>query len=320
MTVHDRDPVLRRKLTPRMPPPAAESDSASGPAQGLARAFGRAISAAAPLVAEEPERQLRQATLPELLDSIDPEAFVTLLGPSPSGTALALVDQPGFATIIEALTIGRLGTRPPGPRRATPTDAALLTDVLNAAFAALGAEDPVGLLRCTRPVPDHRLLPILLEDVSYDLVALTATLVAGAVARPLRLMLALPRAEIVADLAEETPAEKGKAWSEALEEAVMRAPASLRAELGRVTMPLAEVLELGVGGALILPLSNLEEVRLVALDGTPQAIGRLGQSRGMRAIRLTGWPGGMPAQTMIDASPMRAANPLGLAFGEGDET
>jgi flagellar motor switch protein FliM len=81
-------------------------------------------------------------------------------------------------------------------------------------------------------------------------------------------------------------------WDQSLSASVMRAPASLRAELGRVTMPLSKVLELGVGGALTLPLSALEEVQLAALDGTVQAVGRLGQSRGMRAVRLTSWPNG----------------------------
>ncbi|PTX05418.1 hypothetical protein C8N33_101837 [Pararhodobacter aggregans] len=73
MSVHDRDPVLRRKLAPRPPPPSEEAALPAGPAALLARAFGRAISAAAPLVAEEPETHRKQASLAELLDSIDPE-------------------------------------------------------------------------------------------------------------------------------------------------------------------------------------------------------------------------------------------------------
>jgi flagellar motor switch protein FliM len=95
-----------------------------------------------------------------------------------------------------------------------------------------------------------------------------------------------------------------------LETAVMRAPASLRAELGRLTLPLSEVLDLGVGGALTLPLSALEEVRLTALDGTEQAVGRLGQSRGMRAIRLTALPSTSPGTSSLgfaDARPPSAA-------------
>src|SRR5690606_35713705 len=126
------------------------------------------------------------------LDGIDPDAFVTLLGGMDGPPALALVEQEGFATVIEAMTIGRLGTRAPGARRPTTTDAALLGEVLDATLRGLGVEDPLSALRCARPVPDHRLLPVLLDDVTYDMIALTAVLVSGSVSRPLRLMLALP--------------------------------------------------------------------------------------------------------------------------------
>ncbi|MFN4098594.1 MAG: FliM/FliN family flagellar motor switch protein [Pararhodobacter sp.] len=309
MTAQDRDPVLRRKLAPRSPPlPEAVPP---GPAPTLARAFGRAISDAAPLVAEEVAISHGSATLPELLDALETDAFVILLSTATGGPALALVDQEGFATVIEAMTIGRLGPRRPVARRPTPTDAALLAEVIDATLRGLGEGDPLSAVTCTRPVPDHRLLPVLLDDVDYDLVTLTAELISGDIVRAIRLMLALPHH---AALPAAPPAGAESAvqdWNDALEDAVMRAPAVLRAELGRVTLPLAEVLRLGIGSALTMPLSNLEEVRLIGLDGSCPAIGRLGQTRGMRAVRLTGWPGGLPA-AMTDASPP------GRAFAEAE--
>lgn len=315
MNAENRDPVLRRKLAPRTPPPAAEVPPlSSGPAATLVRTFGKALSAAAPLVAEEPALHRRTATLPELLDTIDSESFVTLLTGS-DGSALALVDQPGFGAVIEAMTMGRLGARASGPRRPTPTDAALLAEVIDAALCGLDPGDPCAGLRCGRPVPDHRLLPVLMDEGVYDLVALTAVVVSGPVSRPIRLMLALPRTEAAGGGAAADPVEPARDWGSALEEVVMGAPASLRAELGRVTLPLSEVLGLGIGSALTLPLSNLEEVRLVALDGATQAIGRLGQTRGMRAVRLTGGPGGLPPPAMIDAAPPGAAAGLAPAPG-----
>ncbi|MCB1390833.1 MAG: FliM/FliN family flagellar motor switch protein [Rhodobacteraceae bacterium] len=313
MTLHDRDPVLRRKLAPRTPPPATVE--VPGPAAQLSRAFGRAIAAVAPLVAEETAIHHKKASLAELLDSIETDAFVTLLSGG-DGSALALIDQAGFGAVIEAMTMGRLSPRSSAPRRPTPTDAALLARVIDASLRGLEPDDPLAGLSCGRPVPDHRLLPVLMDEGAYDLVALTAVVVSGNVSRPLRLMLAVPRPTDApgASTVAEDPVHD---WGEALEEAVMRAPASLRAELGRVTLPLAEVLALGVGSALNLPLSNLEEVRLAALDGSVQAIGRLGQTRGMRAVRLTGWPGGMPQAAMIDAAPPGAAAPA-MADGQGN--
>ncbi|WP_370206111.1 FliM/FliN family flagellar motor switch protein [Pararhodobacter marinus] len=313
MSVPDRDPVLRRKLTPRTPPPDPDAPVLSGRAGLLARSFGRAISDAAPLIAEDGALHWKTASLPELLDAIDTDAFVTLLDTAGGPPGLVTLDQEGFATVIEAMTIGRLGAARPGIRRPTGTDAALLGDILDTALHGLGAEDPVSAFRCARPVPDHRLLPVLLDEIAYDLVALTAVLISGDVTRPLRLMLALPQRPEEPDATDDTP--PARSWAEAMEDAVMGASADLRAELGRLRLPLAEVLALGPGGALTLPLSNLEEVKLVALDGTPHAIGRLGQTRGMRAIRLTGWPGGLQHHTMIDASPPRAQGTTGLASG-----
>ncbi len=286
-----------------------------GPAPMLARSFGRAVSLSAPLVSEEPDVQRKTATLPELLDSIDPDAFVTMIDSGEGYPALAIIEQEGFATVIEAMTIGRLGSRAPATRRPTTTDAALLGELLDATFRGLGAEDPCSAIRCGRPVQDHRLLPVLMDEVSYDIVTLNTTLVSGGVTRGMVIMLALPRA---ASGDEDDPVaveEAKKDWTDAMEDAVMASPANLRAELGRVTLPLSEVMKLGVGSTLTLPLSNLEEVKLVALDGATHAIGRLGQTRGMRAIRLTGWPNGTPQHTMIDAMPPTASGGFGGQLG-----
>lgn len=288
MALDRHDPPLRRKLTPRKPAPEGtatdDAGPAHGPASGLLRAVSRVLSASTPLMAEDASLHRKRASLPELLDAIEPDAFVVTLAGGDS-VGLALIDQSGFASLIEAMTIGRLSARPSPPRRATTTDSALLAGFLDSVLADLGA-DPVARHRCGRAMPDHRLIGVLLDDGEFDLVALTARLVCAQVSRPVRVMLALPRgAEAVDAAASAEPAKPG--WTAALEAAVLAAPTNLRAELGRVTLPLAEVLELGVGSALILPLSALEDIRLVGLDGVAQATGRLGQSRGIRALRLT---------------------------------
>lgn len=308
MALDRHEPFLRRKVTPK--PPVAEAPVDAGPAAGLVRAVSRILSASTPLMAEEAGLHRKIASLPELLDAIEPDAFVATLSGG-SATGLAVIDLSGFSALVEAMTIGRLATRAPAPRRATSTDSALLTGFLDTVLSDLGG-DPAGLRRCGRAVPDHRLIGVLLEDGGFDLVALTARLACGPVSRPMRLMLALPRgtAEIAATRDAEPAAPP---WTAALEAAVMAAPASLRAELGRITLPLAEVLELGVGSALVLPLSALEDIQLVALDGSAQASGRLGQSRGNRAIRLTRLAGDRPP-----SPPMQDAMPQGRA-GHGDE-
>ena len=307
MPLDRHEPLLRRKVTPKTPAPVAEATVDSGPAAALVRALSRVLSASTPLMAEDASLHRRTASLPELLDVIEPDAFVVTLGGG-AATGLAVIDQSGFVALVEAMTIGRLAARAPAPRRATTTDSALLAGFLDSVLADLGS-DPAGLHRCSRPVPDHRLIGVLLDDGVFDLVALTARLACASVSRPVRLMLALPRnpaeVSVTPDAAPAAPS-----WSAALEAAVMAAPATLRAELGRITLPLAEVLELGVGSALVLPLSALEDIQLVGLDGTPQASGRLGQSRGNRAIRLTRLAGDRPPQPpMQDAAPQASPPP-----------
>lgn len=294
MTATTRDPVLRRKIVRRAPDPQAAAPAVSGPAREIVRGFARAVSEHAQLVAEGGARVHGRFSLAELLDSIDPDAFVGLLSP---GSGVAVIDQSGFSALIEAMTIGRLASRAPVSRRATPTDAALLAEVVNAMLAAQPGGDPAQPQTLRRPVPDHRLLPVLLEDGVYDRVSLDVTLVSGTVRRPARVTVALPvsagQESSVPTGAAATPAPVDD-WAHRLEASVMTAPASLRAELGRLTLPLSEVLTLGEGSALTLPLSALEEIRMVALDGTVHAVGRLGQARGMRAVRLTSWPNGAP--------------------------
>lgn len=312
MTATSRDPVLRRKLAPRSSAaaPGAGDATVDHPARDILRSLARAVSDAAPLVVENPARRSRTVSLAELLDSLDPDAFVALLTPGPVGCGLVVVDQSGFTALVEAMTVGRLAARTPPPRRATATDAALMGEVLDAMLEGLRGDAAVAAMRVGRPVPDHRLLPVLLDDGAFTLVTVEAEMVAGGVRRAVQVALALPQPAPVraADGVPETDRDPAPGrWSAALETAVMGVPAVLAAELGRVTLPLREVLALTVGSALTLPMSALEEVRLVALDGTVQAVGRLGQTRGMRAVRLT-----------VQPLPVISGQPLPSAPATGD--
>ena len=308
MNVEHRDPVLRRKLAPKADPVPAAEPAVAGAAAGLRRAFARAVSDAAPLVADAGAIRRQTVTESELLDMTDGDSFVGLLVDANGETGLALMDQSGFSAVIEAMTIGRLAPRAPIPRRPTTTDASLLAELLDATLDGM-ADSGLSTLRFLRAVADHRLLSVLIDDIDYDFVSADFSLMSGEIERPAVVAFALPR-QAVPDSSEPVPVgtDAGSGWAQALESSVMAAPACLHAELGRVTMPLAQVLDLGVGGTLTLPLSNLEDIQLVALDGRAQAVGRLGQSRGNRAVRLTSWPGGMPVPTeMVDAQPPGAA-------------
>ncbi len=294
--------VLRRKLAPRPAAPALDmpfDDIPPDPGgRALPRAFGRAASQAAGLVAQGRSRASRTGTLAELLDLVDPLGFVGLLTSADGAPGLVMIDPTGAAALIEAMTIGTLARQPPAPRRPTRTDAALLGDLVDAVLTELDANpDPADDLApgyCfERRVDDLRLLGVMLEDVDFTLGVLGFDLHADTTSRAGEFIVALPQPALsFAPLEPELPAPSvldlpDTRWQTALENAVHGAPAELGAALGRVTLPLSEVMALGIGSQLLMPLSLLEEVQLETLDRRTLGHGRLGQFRGQRALRLT---------------------------------
>jgi flagellar motor switch protein FliM len=56
--------------------------------------------------------------------------------------------------------------------------------------------------------------------------------------------------------------------------------------LAQITLPLDRILRLQAGEVLALSGAALDNIRLQGINGLPMAAGKLGQQRGMRAIRL----------------------------------
>ena len=72
----------------------------------------------------------------------------------------------------------------------------------------------------------------------------------------------------------------------ALADRVNGAQSRLEAVLARLRMPLADIMNLKAGMVLALPQAGLDRISLEGCDGRLVAEGRLGQNRGMRAVRL----------------------------------
>jgi flagellar motor switch protein FliM len=83
------------------------------------------------------------------------------------------------------------------------------------------------------------------------------------------------------------------AFAAALAEQVTSAECALNAVLSRVSVPLSRIMGLKVGDVLALPAAQLDRVMFEGLDGRALDEGKLGQNRGMRALRL-----GAAAKTM----------------------
>jgi flagellar motor switch protein FliM len=76
-------------------------------------------------------------------------------------------------------------------------------------------------------------------------------------------------------------------FAEDMAEQVSNAQVRLDAVLTRLSLPLSRVVGLAVGDQLVLNAAALDKISLEGLDGRKMAEGRLGQNRGLRAVRLT---------------------------------
>jgi len=77
--------------------------------------------------------------------------------------------------------------------------------------------------------------------------------------------------------------------------------------LSRVSLPLNRVLDLKIGELVTLTRAGIDRISFEGLDGRALAEGKLGQHRGMRAIRLS--PTDPPVQARAFAAQVTAAMP-----------
>ncbi|OWY04032.1 FliM/FliN family flagellar motor switch protein [Thioclava sp. IC9] len=306
--VHERETsVLRRKTE------AAKTGAGTAPITP-ARAVTLALSKVAqdrldlPLQVTAIEEAMRSlADLPEMLEDLSLLAVIE--GPAEALGVLALPPAT-LATLIEMQTMGRFGKTMPAPRKPTRIDAAIAADFVDAVLAeieeALISEPAIswaGGFRFASHLDDPRPLGLLLEDVSYRV--WTAELSFGATGeRSGGFLWAVPREGRGAAMRRVAPATledaKGTAspeaafvpddpardWSATFERSILAASAQLEAVLHRVTLPLSAVLTLRQGSEIPIPQEALERIALEAEGRRKLSLARLGQSHGMRALRL----------------------------------
>jgi flagellar motor switch protein FliM len=285
---------------------------------GLARAARDQLKVALDVLSLVVERR----SLAELAELVPDRAMIAVLEGPAEGLGAIVLTQPILGGFIEAQTIGRIRAQAVPPRKPTRTDAAMVAEVIDAALsgmeAALADEADLvwaGGFRYASFLDEARTLNLLLEDVPLRLIRAEVSLSGGL--RNGEILLALPaegRGQRPALSSEPALPDHGPVFAQDLAERVNGASARVEAVLARLTMPLAHVMALTEG--MILPLQDaaLDNISLEGLDGRRVAEGKLGQNRGMRAIRLVekgtaeGFEGGMEAGGM--AQPRRfAADP-----------
>ncbi len=282
---------IRRKI-------AGQTKGATPPARGaeacwpvaLARASRDAVGldlVAGPLKGGK-------VSLAELLDMPPDRSFVAMLEGPREAMGLLILAPDVLAGMIERQTLGRVTAQPPEPRRPTRTDAAMVAGLIDASLAALDQalveEDDriwAGGFRYASYLADARPLGLILEDAPYRVMRFEAALSGGK--KTGTILLALPaegRGSPPTLRQSKADAEEGARFQTAFADQVLASGATLDAVLARITLPLDEVMALAPGEVLRLGMVSVDRIDIDGLNGVRLGGGKLGQNRGMRAVRL----------------------------------
>jgi flagellar motor switch protein FliM len=295
--------ILRRKIR-RGTAAGAEGGQRGGAGadHGWRLALARAARDVTGLLVDVADLRLARRSLAELLEFPPDRALIALLDGPGGGLGMIALSPEVTSALVEMQTIGRVAAAAPVPRRPTRTDAAMVSAVIDRALAELEAvlADEADLVwtggfRYASFLEDARPLGLLLEDQPYRV--LTTDLALGDGGRTGKVILALPaegrgqapaaRPRAAADPGQAAQAAPGTGFSAALGEAVLAADCRLDAVLARVTLPLRSVMALAPDVMIPLTGAALDRIAVTGLDGQGVAMARLGQHRGMRALRLS---------------------------------
>lgn len=311
--------VLRRKIDQSRQP---QAEGAPGADRGWRLALARATRDAMGLDIDFRQLSITRAGLAEVLDLAPMHALIALLDGPQGGLGVLMLGPVVTASLIEMQTLGRLAGQASPPRKPTRIDAAMVAGVVDRALAGLDqslAEEAdrvwAGGFRYASYLDEVRPLGLLLEEDSYRI--LLADIALGGSDRSGPVILVLP-----ATGRGERPEGPGGAeqdaapqFTTALAAQVEQAECLLEAVIGRVVLPIGRILSLAAGEVLDLPQAGLDAITLETRDGRRIARARLGQNRGMRALKisLAEIPAGTTSaqtQTEVALAPAAVASPV----------
>lgn len=288
-------PVLQRMATRHLELAAQERAAF---AAALRVAFGRMAADVPGLDSVVQQVDFADLGLAEMLDLVEPGMFMAILEGQGEAMGLAVACPNVLAAVIEAQTTGRVDTAPVPPRAPTRTDAALIAPCLDTFLSLAGqlcADLPqAGLVTgyvYGSYLADPRPLGLMMDDRSYHVLHLRVSLGFGARIGDLRVFLPKSGAGPARAAQAPTAQEAARNWQEQLEYAVQASEVVVTAVLARLSISLSDALRLRPGDILKLPESALETLRIETISQDPICLGRLGQARGQRAVRLTSDPG-----------------------------
>ena len=282
--------VLRRMATPL--PPAPEDVPVTS-SRAIRLAITRAADKTHDMVVSVNSLQEEVMSLEDLLGSLGPELMLLAMMSGNQILGIAAVGGELRSALMELQTIGRVLDLPAEERAPTRTDARMSEPLLNAFLSDLketaiqtpldgwGHNFVVG-----EKMETTRAVGLILEDGPYHVIRISLDL--GVADRVSELSIALPHLAKAASTV--TKAEPVGDWDAQFKTVIDSSPAQLTAQLHRFNLPLYQAENLSVGQVLPLPGCTVGSVKLLACDGRRVATARLGQSGGMRAVRIEAAP------------------------------
>lgn len=331
-----RNAVLRRRLAAQR---AALAEGSPGADRSWRMALARSARDRLGLVLDVTGLRIKAQSLAEVLELPFEYALIAVLQGPAEGMGLMVLSADVLAALIEVQTYGRVGTAPVDPRKPTRTDAAMVAPLLDAALIELEqqlAEEAdliwAGGFRYASFLDDARPLGLLMEDVGYRLLSAEVSLGIGA--RKGMIYMVLPAkgrgvSPSYASPALQEEASGAQSFTHNFAAQVEASSCILEAVLAQVSLPLAQVMALDVGAVVPLGRAAIDKLQLMGANGLTLTEGKLGQQRGMRAIRLSlphaeaGFAAqvpdldqGLPLQPMFAADPEEEASAYGLPMAQ----
>jgi flagellar motor switch protein FliM len=306
--------VIRRKIDRARQP---QADGAPGADRGWRLALARAARDAMGLDLDFRKLSVTRASLAEVLDLAPDRALVALLNGPRGGLGVLMLSPAVTSAWIEMQTLGRLSAQAPPPRKPTRIDAAMVAGIMDRALASLdeALADEADLIwaggfRYASYLDEVRPLGLLLEEQTYRVLA--AEILLGQSGRSGDVVLVLPAAGRGHQpaLSTTTPEDGAPQFTANLAAQVMQVDCRMEAVVGRITLPIRQLMGLQAGDVLPLPTAALDAVTLETSDGAPVARARLGQNRGMRALKILAAEAGLrPSASAQHADPLGETAP-----------
>ena len=273
----------------RLTRPAPQADAPVTPTRALRLALTRAAERSAGLGLSVLGVTEEVVSLDTLLATTDPKLMLMSLTDGATIKGFVGIDLELRTALIEVQTMGRLRASAAESRPITATDAALSQPLITAFLLELvhGTEDTplqgwADGYQVEGRLGSLRAAELAMQEGDYRLVRMTLDLAAGERQAALVMALSVPRSLAAAPRGTPPPPR----FAEALRANVMSAEAELLAILHRFHLPLSAAERFAVGQVLPLPGVTVSSVRIETTDGRIVGRGRLGQSAGLRAVRV----------------------------------